>query len=86
MECIGRGAWRRAWAPRGWSRAAGFTLPKGNDAAGCAGERLVVQLCAAGRSFVQVLLDEAPQPPWPPQWAYGCIPGRRREAAMLVQK
>ena len=53
---------------------------------GCSGERLVVQLCAAGRAFTQVLLDQAEQAPLPPEWAYGCIPARRREAAMLAQK
>jgi len=72
--------------PMDWHKARGAKIGKGNGLEGIKGERLVVLLCVFGRNFYKMLMNLDTSAQTYPSWVYGCLPHRRREIAMLVQR
>ena len=72
-------------APFSWRLAQGCGISQQNGKAGCDGESMVVLLCCMGRPFYRTLLDSAEGAPAVAYWAHGCVKGRRRESAILIQ-
>ena len=75
-------------APLAWHHSSGAPLHKSNKA-GPEGKRVVHVLPSIGKQFFKVLLrtrSDGWTPPAPADWLHGCIPGRRRESAVLIRQ
>ena len=77
-------------APLVWHHSSEAPLHK-NSKAGPKGRRVVNVLLSMGKQFFKVLLHTKPKrdvwsPLAPADWLHGCIPGRRRESAVLIRQ
>ena len=85
-----------AYCSRGWTRSFGIghQLPRAYDLRWLSnrtgmkggGDRLLHGLCPFWRSFARCIRIHRGQPLLRPLWSHGCLPARRRESAMLIQR
>ncbi len=75
---------RYLWVPHSWCHSKCFTLHKHNGLHGAAAFRVLHCFDAAGKAWHAAARRRASitHPPW----AYGCVPKRNREEAVLVQQ